>query len=45
LSTFSDLGVSKDFQKALKENSIVNPTDIQEKSIPVLLKQKQILLV
>ena len=40
MSTFSDLGISKDFQKALKENKIVSPTDIQEKSIPVLLKQK-----
>jgi len=40
LTTFSSLGVSKDFQKALKENNIVKPTDIQEKTIPVLLKQK-----
>lgn len=39
MSTFSDLGVSKDFHKALKENGIVTPTDIQVKSIPVLLKK------
>ena len=40
MTTFSSLGVSKDFHKALKENNIITPTDIQEKSIPVLLKQK-----
>jgi ATP-dependent RNA helicase DeaD len=38
MPTFSDLGVQKDFIKALKELDIKTPTDIQEKAIPVLLK-------
>ncbi|WP_152287395.1 DEAD/DEAH box helicase [Flavicella marina] len=40
MTTFSSLGVAKDFQKALKENTIITPTDIQIKAIPLLLKQK-----
>ena len=38
MPTFSDLGVQKDFIKALKELDIKIPTDIQEKAIPVLLE-------
>lgn len=38
MPTFSDLGVQKDFVKALKELNIKIPTDIQEKAIPVLLE-------
>ena len=38
MSTFRDLGVRKDFINSLKELKIKNPTDIQEKTIPVLLK-------
>ena len=37
MSTFRDLGVRKDFIDSLKELKIKNPTDIQEKTIPVLL--------
>jgi ATP-dependent RNA helicase DeaD len=37
LKTFSDLGISDTFIKALKENSIIHPTEIQVKSIPFLL--------
>uniref|UniRef100_UPI004048E3E0 DEAD/DEAH box helicase n=1 Tax=Mariniflexile sp. TaxID=1979402 RepID=UPI004048E3E0 len=38
MPTFSELGVQKDFVKALKELDIKTPTDIQEKTIPVLLQ-------
>lgn len=38
MPTFSDLGVQKDFIKALKELDIKTPTDIQEQTIPVLLE-------
>jgi len=38
MPTFSDLGIQKDFVKALKELDIKIPTDIQEKAIPVLLE-------
>ena len=37
MSTFRDLGVRKDYIDSLKELKIKNPTDIQEKTIPVLL--------
>ena len=40
MSTFRNLGVRKDFIASLKELNIKTPTDIQEKTIPVLL-QKQ----
>ncbi len=40
LTTFSSLGISNDFQKALKENNILVPSEIQEKTIPTLLKTK-----
>ena len=39
VTTFSSLGISNDFQKALQENKLIVPTDIQIKSIPVLLEQ------
>ena len=38
MSTFIELGVKKDYIKALKELNIKVPTEIQEKAIPVLLK-------
>ncbi len=38
MPTFNQLGVAKDFIKALDELKIQNPTEIQEKTIPVLLK-------
>ena len=37
MPTFSELGIQKDFIKALKELDIKIPTDIQEQTIPVLL--------
>ena len=40
MSTFRDLGVRKDFIDSLKELKIKNPTDIQEKTIPVLLNSE-----
>jgi ATP-dependent RNA helicase DeaD len=35
--TFNDLGISEVFTKALIENNIVTPTEVQRKSIPFLL--------
>lgn len=40
MKTFSDLGISKAYVKALKELNIVTPTEIQEAVIPTLLKTK-----
>lgn len=39
MKTFSDLGISEVFFKALKENKIETPTEIQQKTIPFLLKE------
>ena len=38
MSTFSSLGIHNDYIKAIKELGISNPSEIQEKTIPVLLK-------
>lgn len=40
MSTFSALGISKEFIKSIKEIGIVSPSEIQEKTIPVLLKNQ-----
>lgn len=40
MTTFSDLGISKAYIKALKELSIINPTEIQKAVIPTLLGTK-----
>lgn len=40
MATFKDLGVHNNYIKALKELQIKTPTEIQEKTIPVLLKSK-----
>ncbi len=37
--TFLELGVSKELNKGLKEIGIVNPTKIQEQTIPILMSQ------
>ncbi len=37
MKTFSDLGVSDTFVKALSENKIIKPTEIQVKAIPFLI--------
>lgn len=38
MSTFKELGVGKDFITSLKELNIHTPSDIQDKTIPVLLQ-------
>ena len=38
MATFSSLGVQKNYIKAIKELGISSPSEIQEKTIPVLLK-------
>ena len=40
MSSFTELGISKKIDQALRENNIITPTEIQEKAIPVLLKGK-----
>lgn len=40
MATFSSLGIRKDYIKSLKELGISRPTEIQEKTIPTLLKSK-----
>ena len=41
LSQFSDLGINEQIQQSLIDLQISIPTDIQEKSIPVILLQKE----
>lgn len=41
MQTFESLGLSEPIVKALTESNIINPTLIQEKSIPVLLKAER----
>ena len=38
MSTFSSLGIHTDYIKAIKELGISSPSEIQQKTIPVLLK-------
>lgn len=40
MSTFSSLGIRKDYIKSIKEIGISKPTEIQEKTIPTLIKSK-----
>lgn len=40
MSTFPQLGISKKIDKGLKEMNIIQPTEIQEKVIPILLGEK-----
>jgi ATP-dependent RNA helicase DeaD len=40
MTTFSSLGIHKSYIKALKELNIINPTEIQETVIPILLESK-----
>lgn len=42
---FSDLGINDQLQKSLTSLHISVPTDIQEKTIPVILKQKEDVVV
>ncbi|MCK0124040.1 DEAD/DEAH box helicase [Gelidibacter sp. F2691] len=42
---FSDLGVHEQFQKSLATLKITIPTDIQKKTIPVILNQKEDVVV
>jgi ATP-dependent RNA helicase DeaD len=39
LKTFTDLGISGKFIKALEELNIITPTEIQEKAIPFLIEK------
>jgi len=39
LKTFSELGISDTFIKALEELNIIDPTEIQEKAIPFLIEK------
>lgn len=39
MKTFSELGISDTFKKALEEINIINPTEIQEKAIPFLIQK------
>src|ERR1035437_395151 len=39
VSSFSELGISKELIQGLAENNIIIPTEIQEKAIPFLLKE------
>ena len=40
LTPFIDLGINKNIAQALAENNITQPTEIQQKAIPILLKGK-----
>ena len=40
MSTFAALGIQKEYIKSIKEIGISTPTEIQEKTIPILLKSK-----
>ncbi len=39
MRSFLDLGINKSYIQALKELNIIDPTEIQEKTIPILLGQ------
>ena len=43
--SFSDLGINEQLQLGLADLQISTPTDIQEKTIPVILSQKEDLVV
>ena len=43
--SFSELGINKQLQQALKDLQISTPTDIQIKTIPLVLNQKEDLVV
>ena len=43
--SFSDLGINKELQQSLADLQISVPTDIQEKTIPIVLSQKEDLVV
>ena len=38
--SFSDLGINLQIQQSLTDLKIATPTDIQEKTIPIVLNQK-----
>ena len=40
-TSFSDLGINKQSQQSLAHLQISVPTDIQKKTIPVVLNQKE----
>jgi len=40
MTTFRTIGINKELVKGLKELGIVQPTEIQERTIPILLEKK-----
>ena len=42
MKTFESLGLSQNLVSALKENEFFNPTEIQERAIPILLKNQDL---
>lgn len=40
MTSFSELGISKDLIKGINELNIINPTEIQKLAIPILLNQE-----
>ena len=40
MAKFTDLGVHEEYLEALKELGIKSPTEIQEKTIPILINSK-----
>lgn len=45
LKLFSDLGIHEPLQRALGDINISVPTEVQKKTIPILLNQKQDVVV
>lgn len=45
LKQFSDLGINKQLQESLTSLNISVPTDVQEKAIPIILNQKEDVVV
>ena len=45
LKQFSDLGINEQLQQSLADLQISVPTDIQEKTIPIVLNQKEDVVV
>lgn len=43
MATFKQLGINKELEEGLKKNGILNPTPIQEQSIPSLLSGRDVI--
>ena len=44
MSKFKEIGVSKDLCQGINEMGFINPTEVQEKSIPFLLFENRDLI-